>query len=177
MSKLVSFSNSFVLWFGLLQVRVSIVLEPPDHGLELFGFSSYSWGGFSVTHTRCSVKYVWDLELLVDSILFAKISHETLLASVAVFRCVSSSLAWFWGPLAFRLLCGLGRARRDPHWVWVATYVKFLRGILIGSHSPPPLVAFSGPLKIQLDFIFELISRFRKMIKENLVAETIRKNS
>jgi hypothetical protein len=55
--KLASSLNSFVLSFGLLQVRVGIVLEVPDQGLELFRFSLYSWGGFSVTHTKCSVKY------------------------------------------------------------------------------------------------------------------------
>jgi hypothetical protein len=44
-------------------VRVGIVLEPPDQGFKLFGFSLYSYGGFLLTYTRCSVKCTRGSEL------------------------------------------------------------------------------------------------------------------
>jgi hypothetical protein len=71
-------------------------------GSSFLGSHHTLGGGFSVTHIRCSVKYAGCFELLVDSILFVEISHVTMLPSIVVFCCVSSSLARFWGPLAFR---------------------------------------------------------------------------
>jgi hypothetical protein len=67
------------------------VLEPPDQKLEFSRFSYYSCGRFSVTHTRCSVKYAWAFELLIDSILIDLVLHVTVFASIVIFHCDSSS--------------------------------------------------------------------------------------
>jgi hypothetical protein len=64
-----------------------IVLEPLDQGLEFSYSSPGIRGGFSVMHTRCSVKCVSGFELLVGSILVTIVLHMTLLASIVIFHC------------------------------------------------------------------------------------------
>jgi hypothetical protein len=51
-------SRTFLITCGLLQVITGIVIEPLYQRLKFFGFLLYSWGGFSIMHIRCSVKYV-----------------------------------------------------------------------------------------------------------------------
>jgi hypothetical protein len=41
-------------------------------------------------HTKCSVKYVSALELLLGSVLTFEVLHIALLASSIIFRCVFS---------------------------------------------------------------------------------------
>jgi hypothetical protein len=45
------------------------VLELLDQKLKFLVFSSYLYGGFSVTPTRCSVKYARNFKLLIGLIL------------------------------------------------------------------------------------------------------------
>jgi hypothetical protein len=47
----------FVFIFWQLNLITGLVLERPDLRLQFFVFLSYSYGGFSVTYIRCSVKY------------------------------------------------------------------------------------------------------------------------
>jgi hypothetical protein len=53
--------------------------------LEFFYCLLCSCGRYSVTHTKCLVKYVWGLELLISLILVAIVSHVTLLTSSVIF--------------------------------------------------------------------------------------------
>jgi hypothetical protein len=74
---------------GLLQVRAGIVFELSDQRLELSGFSSYTCGEFSITHTRCLVKCVSGREKLVGPFFCHRCFACGLTCIVLCFRYVS----------------------------------------------------------------------------------------
>jgi hypothetical protein len=67
----------------------SLVLEPPVQKARVFLALLHSRGSFSDTPARCSMKCLWGLELLYDSILVIVVSLVTLLASIVIFHCDS----------------------------------------------------------------------------------------
>jgi hypothetical protein len=56
-----------------------------------------------VTHIKCLVKYVWDLELFIGSILVVIVLHVTLFISSVSFTIILSWLTRFWGSIVFSI--------------------------------------------------------------------------
>jgi hypothetical protein len=68
---------------------VVLFLSRPFKRLMFFQSELHFHDSFLNTSTRCSVKCVREVELFCGLILIVIVSHVTLLASVAVFHCVS----------------------------------------------------------------------------------------
>jgi hypothetical protein len=88
-----------------------------------------------------SLSHTWDVRWnvceTVRLILVVGVSLVTFRASIFVFHCDFRLLTWFRRPIAFRYLCGLGRVRRETHWINLGYMPSFWWGILVSSHSPP----------------------------------------